>query len=164
MSSLVEPLVAPLVTPLVGGRGRRTGIVRSRLAASALLMTAVMAVSTDTAQSLPDTSPEPTVERNAHRPPAPIPMRDVARVFGHAKAIEVERVRLVTPRPGLAPRFEWDAIQASRLRHATDLSAATAHGLVRARSLDRLGRSRPPTFTLFGSGEHRSGSSAPVAV
>ena len=160
-SSLVEPLVAPLVQPLVGGR-RRGGVVRSRLARTALMMSAVMVVATAAEPDAVETrtrAPSPTVERNAHRPPAPIPLRDVARVFGHAKAVfEADRATPRIGRPGLAPRFEWDAVWAARLEHER---ARPWTNLVQGRWRDHLSRSRPPTYAMFGSGRHRSGPAGP---
>ena len=104
-------------------------------------------------------APSPTVERNAHRPPAPIPLRDVARVFGHAKAVfEADRATPRIGRPGLAPRFEWDAVWAARLEHER---ARPWTNLVQGRWRDPLSRSRPPTSAMFGSGRHRSGPAGP---
>jgi hypothetical protein len=170
MSCLVEPLVAPLVGRSANVRARRSGVARSRLGASALLMTAVMAVGThatagDLLERDAKTRAAEKTHRNAHKPGDAVPLRDVGRVFGHQKALhDPEREGVRVPRPGLAPRFEWDAILASRARHAIDLTRAPSPGLGRGVRADRLSRSRPPTFLRFGSGEHRSGPPSPVRV
>ena len=167
MSCLVEPLVSPLVGRGADVRARRTGLARSRLAASALMMTAVMAVGSTTAGDLIDRTDAvreaERVYRNPHKPPAPIPYHEVARVFGHVKVIhEPEKQGVRVARPGLAPRFEWDAIWASRLKHACDSSPGSGSVLTRGRRAARLSRSRSTTFLRFGSGLHRSGPSSPA--
>lgn len=166
MSCLVEPLVAPLV-----GRGagaRRTSLARSRLAASALVMSAVMAVATPvTAGDLLErdaaTREAEKAYRNAHKRPEPVPYRDVGWVFGHERARhEPERDRIRIDRPGLAPRFEWDAVWASRLKHALDWTRDPGPTLSRARRTERLVRSKRDPFLRFGSGPYRSGPSSPL--
>lgn len=165
MSCLVEPLVQPLVSSVVGGRGRRTGSVRSRLAASAMMMSAVMALGTPSPLDAAETrDAAPTVERNAHKPPAPVPLRDVPRVFGGVKAIFDLKGLPRVAKPWLAPRFEWDAIWASRLRHACDLMTDPGPVLGRARRRSRVEGAWPPTFLRFGSGVHLAGASGPLAA
>lgn len=164
MSCLVEPLIPPLVGRGAAARPGRTRLRTSGLAKTALLMSAVMAVggvSAEAATRSAEAAPKHAV-KSPHKKPAPIPLRDVARVFGKLKAFVREGDALSVIRPGLAPRFEWDAVWASRLRHAVDVGRDPGYGLGRGRRADRIGRSRSTTFLRFGSGEFRSGPSSPV--
>lgn len=170
MSCLVEPLVAPLVgrgagARPAGSRGARTGLQSSRLSRTALLMSAVMAIGGVSAENLLDSKRDGRAEKvtkNPHKRPDAIPLRDVAKVFGKAKTFPREDERLQVPAPALAPRFEWDAVWASRLRHADDISRDLGRALGRGRRADRIGRSKPIPLLCFGSGEFRSGPSSPV--
>lgn len=163
MSCLVEPLVAPLVGRGAGARPGRSALQRSRLSRTALLMTAVMAIGGTTSDDLLDAKASKTVRvtKSPHKKPAPIPLRDVAKVFGKVKTFIREDERFSLAKPSLAPRFEWDAVWASRLRHADDISGS-GRALGRGRRADRVGRSRTLPFLCFGSGEYRSGPSSPV--
>lgn len=131
-------------------------------------MTAVMAVGGTTAGDLLERGSDASraaekTYRNPHKKPAPIPLRDVAKVFGYAKATHNrEREGFSLARPGLAPRFEWDAVCASRLRHAFDLTRDPGSVLGRGRSTERIHRSRTSPFLRFGSGTFRSGPSSPL--
>ncbi|MEL6186479.1 MAG: hypothetical protein AAFU79_17800 [Myxococcota bacterium] len=165
MSCLVEPLVPPLVGRGASARPGRTRLRASGLAKTALLMSAVMAVggvSAEASARALDEAPKHAV-KSPHKRPAPIPLRDVAKVFGKLKTFLREEETPRMARPGLAPRFEWDAVWASRLRHAVDVGRDPGGcGLGRGRRSDRLGRSRSTTFLRFGSGEFRSGPSSPI--
>lgn len=169
MSCLVEPLVGPLVGRRTNVSGRRTGLKRSRLSASALFVSAIMAMGSTTAGDVLDRDARirdaEKSYRNAHKRPDPIPLRDVGRVFGKVKAIhnpDEEKLRVL--RQGLAPRFEWDAIHASRLKHATDLTRDPGPTLTRARRTSRLVSSKSLAFLRFASGKHRSGAYSPTSV
>lgn len=163
LSCLVEPLVQPLVGRGTRGPGRRTALSRSRLASTALAMSALLAVATsaDASDLLEGrTAPEAEqVQRNAHAKPAPIPYRVVLEQFTAARR---EDDHLVA-QPGLAPEFEWDAVLAHRLRHSRDIVRDIGPGLGLGRRLDRLLSSAQLTFHLFASGQHQSGAPNPVS-
>lgn len=160
-SCLVEPLVRPLVPGRGGGGGgprpgSRTAL-RGKLAATALACSMLMAVTTNaTASELLEAPEAPRVHRNAHAKPDPIP--------SHERLAEVARREDdIVARPALAPEFEWDAVEASRRRHARDIVRDTGPGLGLGRRLDRL-TAVLRSFLLFSSGWHHSGAPNPAFI
>lgn len=161
-SCLVEPLVAPLVGRRASAPGRGSALTKSRLAATALATSALLALASSAnaaereEQAVRASKPEATLVRNAHKPPAPMP----SRVVLEASLGRVERFQLEAP--GEAPEFEWDAIFAHRLKHSRDLVRDTGPGLGLGRRVDRL-TSALGTFLRFASGRHLSGPSPALA-
>ena len=98
----------------------------------------------------------PKVLRNAHAKPDPIPSRVLL-------AEAARREDDIVERPALAPEFEWDAVEASRRRHAWDIVRDTGPGLGLGRRIDRLTAVLRP-FLLFHSGWHQSGASSPAFI
>jgi hypothetical protein len=146
-SCLIEPLVKPLV-----GRGRRSALQRSKIAATCLALSALVSVTTNAdaardALGLDQSARPATVKPNAHRAPkiaprvvleeflALVASREDAIVEAPAEAPDFE---LHSPREGPRPRLHWG-------------------GLRLARRLDDLFSGSDPTFRLFGSGQHLSG-------
>ncbi|MCK6550859.1 hypothetical protein L6R52_33790 [Myxococcota bacterium] len=158
-SCLVEPLVQPLV-------GRRTGLSgsalqKSRLAATALACTALMAIAgTAEAAELAARAKTRSVEparaeasvRNAHAKPAPIPYRELLQTVFAARREDDQ-----LEEPGLAPSFEQDALNAHRLKHKRDIARDQSPGLGLGLRIDRLRGGLLATFLRFGSGRHLAG-------
>ncbi len=149
----------PLVGRGTSGVGRRTAIRRSRLASTALAVSALMAVATAAdASALVDGEPATAEVRcNAHAKPAPTPSRvelDRLATLRHEDDLVAE--------PAEAARFEWDAIAAYHLRHSRDIRLDTGPGLGLGRRLDRLLSPVEATFALFASGLHQSGAPNPA--
>ena len=125
------------------------------MAATALACSMLMAVTTNaTASELLEEPEAPRVQRNAHAKPAPVPSR-----IQLAEAAKREDDIVI--RPGLAPEFEWDAVEASRRRHARDIVRDTGPCLGLGRRLDRLTAASRP-FLLYQSGWHHSGAPQPA--
>ncbi len=153
LSCLVEPLVSPLIGRGASGPGRRSGLGRSRLAATALIASALL-VSAKGLPSVDELKQETTeVARNAHKKPDPIPYHQILAQF--VRREDDQRVLALVE----APAFEWDAITAHRLKHSRDLVRDTGPGLGHGLRIDRTRRARQ-TFLLFLSGRHLSGSPA----
>lgn len=115
----------------------------------------LMAVTTNaTASELLEEPAQPDIRRNAHAKPAPIPSHELL-------AEAAQREDDIVERPGLAPEFEWDAVEASRRRHACDIVKAPGPSLGLGRRLDRLTAALRP-YLLFQSGWHRSGAPQPA--
>lgn len=151
LSVLVEPLVAPLVG------GTRTRLSRSRLAATALACSAIMAIACPSRSSefADGSAKEQSSVRNAHAKPAPIPLRVV--LAQHA----VRRDETLTvSAPAEAANFEHEAVFGHRLRHQRMLDPDAGPPLSGARSQHRRTRSRLASFRLFGSGQLRAGAPA----
>ncbi|MEQ9496977.1 MAG: hypothetical protein RIT81_08960 [Deltaproteobacteria bacterium] len=153
LSCLVEPLVAPLVG------AQRSRIKRSRLAATALACSALMAaVCPSQASKLADGAhggAEKTVVRNAHAKPAPIPLRVVVEQYAVRRDEHLEIAA-----PGEAASFEQEAVFGHRLRHQRLLDPNAGPPMSRARSQHRRTRSVAASFRLFGSGQLRAGAPA----
>jgi hypothetical protein len=155
LSCLVEPLVSPLIGRGTGGPGRRSGVRRSRLAASALVTSALLicASSMPSADEMLEEKTE-EVARNAHKKPDPIPYREVLDEFV-AREDKILSFDLIA-----APEFESEAILLSRLRHSRDIVRDTGPGLGLGLRIDRTRSAANETFLLFASGKHLSGSPA----
>jgi hypothetical protein len=154
LSCLVEPLVSPLIGRGASGPGRRSGISRSRLAASALITSALLvcASSIDSVDEVK--AEEPAAQRNAHKKPDPIPYRQVLDEFV-ARDEKIMSFDLIA-----APDFESEAILMSRLKHSRDIVRDTGPGLGLGLRIDRTRSAANETFLLFASGKHLSGSPA----
>ena len=154
LSCLVEPLVSPRV-----GRGpsgpRRSRLSKSRLAATAIMVSALAAVTTNVDAAEHESKAE-RIYRTAHKRPDPIPLREI--VAAHVAQANKDEL----PAPGEAPVFEWDAIFAHRLKHCRDIVRDQGPGLGLGRRLDRLS-SAANTYHLFMSGVHRSGTPYPIS-
>jgi hypothetical protein len=155
LSCLVEPLVSPLIGRGTGGPGR-TGLSRSRLAASAQITSALLvaASSMPSADELLQQEETTEVARNAHKKPDPIPYRQVLDAF-IARDEKIMSFDLIA-----APEFESEAILMSRLKHSRDIVRDTGPGLGLGLRIDRTRRASQETFLLFASGKHLSGSPA----
>lgn len=146
---------SPLVRPFVGrpscARGARSGITRSRLARTALAASLLLAVATEaSASELVQAGGQAEVKAGtAHqRPRHP--------KLGFLDAFIPAPVAIRLRPPAEAPRFEWDAVLAQRLRHARDIVRDGA-ALGAARRVDRLIRGRPPSVLRFYSGQPQAG-------
>lgn len=136
---------------------RRTALLGSRLAATALACSALMAIACPSeAAKVAEADAENTV-RNAHAKPAPIPLRVV--IEQHAARLD-EEPRLAAPTE--AAKFESEGLLLDRLRHACTEASDTGPVLGRARRTHRLTRSALRSYLLFGSGRFQSGIPALV--
>lgn len=160
LSCLVEPLVPPLVgrgTDAAPGRRSKSYLSRSRLASTALALSAVLATGTSAqAEDLLEgrVAPEPVhIHKHAHKKPDPIPYR----VMFEAVALVAQRERLPMAALHRAPDFEWDAVLAHRLKHSRDIARMPGPCLGHGTWLDRLATPDDTTFLLFSSGQHQSG-------
>lgn len=163
LSCLVEPLVSPLVGRGTSGPGRKSGLRRSRFAATALAASALMAVSTcvdvsTLREEAKAAAPEAKVVRNAHRRPDATPYRVVLAAF-----LGREENPLLAE-PGEAPDFEHRALYVHRLRHRRDLGIDPGPVLGLGRRLDRLRPSALSAFRLFASATCRAGAPYPIHV
>lgn len=154
-SCLVQPLVAPLVGSGTRGPGRRTGLSRSRLLATALTATLLVTVATQADAVEAAMSPHQVEMKagTAHQKPKPIPTRDLLQVL-MPPVVSTKTVLL----PGVAPHFDWDAVEAHRRRQR--VVPHDGASLATGRRLDRLIRCRSSVFLRFHSGKHRSGAPA----
>lgn len=157
LSCLVEPLVAPLVGP------RRTAIRRSRLAATALAASALMAIACPAQASevaSGNAKAAASRVRNAHKKPAPIPLRVVVAQHTQVAVRRDEAIRLAAP--GEAAAFEQEALLVHRLLHRRKLETDLGFPLGLGRAKHRLCQSMARAFLLFGSGQLRAGAPALV--
>jgi len=158
-------LIAPLVQPLIASRfGRRTGLSGSRLAATALCLSALAAVTTyaDATRAALESASlrsklESNVVANAHRLPEKVAPKVLLERFLNTEALVARRedVGLVAA-PALSPDF----LQIHNpLLEPPPKSRVPSPGsrLSEARRIDRLTGGHDSTFLLFGSGQHRSG-------
>ncbi|MCB9646719.1 MAG: hypothetical protein H6730_09030 [Deltaproteobacteria bacterium] len=164
LSCLVEPLVQPLVGRGTRGPARRTALSRGRLAASALAVSALLAVATNAdAQDLLEGRTAPAKSqccaRTAHKKPAAVPYREVL-----ARFLAARREDDIVVAPALSADFEQEAIGVHRLRHARNLVRDSGPGLGVARRLARVTAPAERTFLLFASGQHMSGAPNASAI
>jgi hypothetical protein len=158
LSCLVEPLVQPLVGRGARGPARRTALSRGRLAASALAVSALLAVATnaDAADLLEGRTTAAQAEgcvRTAHKKPAALPYRELL-----AQVAAARREDDLVAAPAQSPEFEQAALGVHRLRHARNLVRDSGPGLGVARRLARVTAPAERTFLLFASGRHMSGA------
>ena len=153
-------LIAPLVEPLVASRvGRRTALSGSRLAATALALSALAAVTTyaDATRGALESHSlrskiESSVVANAHRLPDKIASKVLLERF---LTTEARRQDDLVSAPVESPDFDPPPID-SRLAAKSRVPNPGSR-LAEARRIDRLTGGHEATFLLFGSGQHRSG-------
>lgn len=166
-SCLIEPLVKPLIAPRAG-LGRRSALSGSRLAATALALSALAAVTTyahatqDALESASLRSKlESAVAANAHRPPAKVASKALLERFlaeyaaDALSATPARRQDDLVEAPALAPDFDQDALDLTRLRQSS--AADPGPRLAIAALTSRLRGGTDPTYQLFGSAQHRAG-------
>lgn len=159
LSCLVEPLVAPLVGR-PGGR-RKTALTR-RMAATALMVSALAAVTTnahaaDQVKKVTGAEVKESAQlRNAHQKPAAIPYREL-----QAQAALPAKDEDPLAEPGEAARFETEAHLDARKRPRPDLRRDTGPSLGLHLRIDALRRAHRLTYLTFGAGQHRSGAPNP---
>ena len=151
-------LVKPLVPSLIEAPARKSALQKRRLAASALMATA-LALCTTAVDAEAFASGQLTAEQSAprslHKRPAAPKYAELFEV--HALVVEQDELQA----PGEAPRFEWFALAEHRKRHRSHLLAdpgAIGFGA-------RLATITSPTrqaFLHFGSGSLRSGAPSPL--
>ena len=150
-------LVKPLVPSLIEAPARKSALQKRRLAASALMATALALCTTAVdaeAFASGQVSAEQSAPRSLHKKPA-APKYKPFEV--HALLAEEDELQA----PGEAPRFEWFALAEHRKRHRSHLVAdpgAIGFGA-------RLAKITSPTrqaFLHFGSGSLRSGAPSPL--
>lgn len=166
-SCLIEPLIKPLIAPRPG-LGRRSALSGSRLAATALALSALAAVTTyahatqDVLESESLRSKiESNVVANAHRAPEKIASKVLLERFLESMAVADRACGgtrreddLVHP-PQLAPDFDQDALDPRILKQSS--VGDPGPRLARARLIDRLRGGTEATYLLFGSAQHRAG-------
>jgi len=142
-----SPLIRPLVAPLVSRRGNSTrrggGIRGSALAATALAISALLAVA---APAEAEAKAEVKVVQNAHAKPARVKQTPIW--MSEVVAILTGRTELAAP--SASPEFDNRRLALDRLRHAHDPGLERGPGLSRGRRLDRL-LARDLAFLHFGS-------------
>lgn len=162
-SCLIEPLVKPLIAPRPG-LGRRSALSGSRLAATALALSALAAVTTyahatqDVLESESLRSKiESNVVANAHRAPEKVASKVLLARFLESMAVATEARREddLVQAPQLAPDFDQDALAPPLLRQSS--VGDPGPRLARARLIDRLRGGTEATYLLFGSAQHRAG-------
>ena len=115
----------------------------------------LLAVTTNaTASELLEAEEAPRVQRNAHAKPDPVPSQELL-------AEAARREDNIVEQPALTPDFEWDAVEASRRRHARDIVRDPGPSLGLGRRIGRL-TAVPRPYLLFQSGWHQSGAPNPV--
>ncbi len=144
-SSLIKPLVAPLVARRTGGRRSASGLSKSRIAATAIAMTALLAATApDEAAAAQAEAP---VARTAHQKPTRlVAAPQLADMF-------VATVRRLTGEllaPCESAGFDHEALDLTRYRHRTD-RARDGGILGSGRRLDRLIGPSSLAFKTFGS-------------
>lgn len=160
-SCLIEPLVKPLVGRGASGRGRRSALARSRIAATCLALSALVSVSTAADAAHEQLESEAlksrlaqTVKANAHRAPKIDSKVALANLLALVAAREDEIVAPLVESPG----FEQEALRHRRKRPPLiGAHRPGPDGLGLAERLDLLFSGTDPTFRLFGSGQHLSG-------
>ncbi len=147
-----------LVQPLVSGRGRAaTALTRTRVLATALACSALLAVGGAPAEVITEAPENQVVHRNAHQKPESIPYQTHFQV-GLPAAREDQLIQLT-----LAPDYDQVALHKSRLRRGHDPTQEPSTGTNRASWRARILRAWTASYHLFASASPRSAFSETFA-
>lgn len=132
-SALIKPLVAPLVGRGASGRRVASGLSRSRIAATALAVSALIAATAPSEASAKSQDTAPAARTAHSKPTRLVAAPKLADLFVAA----IRRLSDELARPSEGAAFEHEALDLSRYRHRTD-RARDGGGLGVGRRLDRL--------------------------
>jgi hypothetical protein len=157
LSCLVEPLVSPLTGRGTSGGPRRSALIGTRLAMTALAASALIAVSGAELRGERIVAPAKAerVVANAHKKPDAIAYQQLLETVFAAYVLrdEDDLVR----EPGLAASFEQAALGDHRLRDIRNMIRDSGPALGLGLRIDRLAGGSDATWLRFGSGRHLSG-------